>query len=85
MTQIQTNCRKHLEGMVDDHIISKLEAYQSLASVVRIFGADPRTHIPTNFVFKGPPGYWSFHILIHFVTHFITKPSTCLSVYELTL
>ncbi|KAJ7158758.1 P-loop containing nucleoside triphosphate hydrolase protein [Mycena filopes] len=39
-----------------DHIKEKLGAYQQIAVVTKERGMDPRKLIPTNFVFKGPPG-----------------------------
>lgn len=39
-----------------DEIISKLAQYQQMAKRLKKQGKDPRDIIPTNFVFKGPPG-----------------------------
>ncbi|KAJ7715419.1 P-loop containing nucleoside triphosphate hydrolase protein [Mycena metata] len=39
-----------------DHIKEKLGDYQRIAVVTKERGMDPRKLIPTNFVFKGPPG-----------------------------
>lgn len=51
-----SHCKEALRGMVDDNIIAQLVEYQNLASAARKFGIDPRAQVPTNFVFKGPPG-----------------------------
>lgn len=39
-----------------DQIVKKLEGYQRIAHASKVQGRDPRDLIPTNFVFKGPPG-----------------------------
>jgi hypothetical protein len=39
-----------------EKIIQKLEGYQRIAHASKQGGRDPRNLIPTNFVFKGPPG-----------------------------
>jgi len=39
-----------------DEIVKKLEGYQRTAHASKQQGLDPREFIPTNFVFKGPPG-----------------------------
>lgn len=39
-----------------EKIVQKLEAYQRIAHASKKQGRDPRNLIPTNFVFKGPPG-----------------------------
>lgn len=39
-----------------EKIVQKLEEYQSIAHASKQRGRDPRNIIPTNFVFKGPPG-----------------------------
>ncbi|KUJ21293.1 P-loop containing nucleoside triphosphate hydrolase protein [Mollisia scopiformis] len=39
-----------------EDIISKLEQYQRISQVMKLKGLDPKDFIPTNFVFKGPPG-----------------------------
>lgn len=50
-----TNLRKLFEDTVGcEAVVSKLEGYQQLVREAR--GLDPRDQIPTNFVFKGPPG-----------------------------
>jgi AAA lid domain len=50
------NCRKLLQNTVDNDVIEKLAGYQGLALAAKSFGLDPREQVPTNFVFKGPPG-----------------------------
>jgi len=39
-----------------EKIVQKLEGYQRIAHASKQQGRDPRSLIPTNFVFKGPPG-----------------------------
>ncbi|KAI6157079.1 P-loop containing nucleoside triphosphate hydrolase protein [Pisolithus tinctorius] len=39
-----------------DDIIKKLEDYQKIARAMKAQGLDMRTQIPSNFIFKGPPG-----------------------------
>jgi len=53
-----SNCRKRLQNTVSDDIIEKLEEIQALALGVKSCGLDPREHVPTKFVFKGPPGQY---------------------------
>jgi len=50
------NLRDRLQGMVANNIIEKLEEYEKRARVAKLRGVDPRRVVPTNFVFKGPPG-----------------------------
>ena len=57
------NCRKLFADVVGcEGLISKLERYQRVAASMRARGMDPRTQIPFNFIFKGPPGesHWNF-------------------------
>jgi len=42
-----------------EKIVEKLEGYQRIAHASKQQGRDPRDLIPTNFVFKGPPGVFS--------------------------
>ncbi|KAF2095592.1 P-loop containing nucleoside triphosphate hydrolase protein, partial [Rhizodiscina lignyota] len=49
-------CRKLLEGRVGENVIVKLERFQKLSIVAHKRGLDPRDWVPTNFIFKGPPG-----------------------------
>ncbi|KZT74563.1 P-loop containing nucleoside triphosphate hydrolase protein [Daedalea quercina L-15889] len=55
-----TNLKQLFEDVVGcENIISKLEEYQNIARVMKQRGKEPREArelIPTNFVFKGPPG-----------------------------
>jgi len=52
-----TNFRKLFEDTVGcEAVVSKLEGYQQLVRGMKARGLDPRDQIPTNFVFKGPPG-----------------------------
>ncbi|KAJ6576430.1 hypothetical protein DFH09DRAFT_1149320 [Mycena vulgaris] len=52
-----TNLAKLFEDIVGcDHIMEKLSDYQQIAIVTKERNMDARHLIPTNFVFKGPPG-----------------------------
>ncbi len=51
---------KDVVGCVD--IVDKLREYQKTASAGRRRGEDVRDLIPTNFVFKGPPGVLRINI-----------------------
>ncbi|KAJ7126993.1 P-loop containing nucleoside triphosphate hydrolase protein [Mycena epipterygia] len=52
-----TNLAKLFQDIVGcDHIMDKLRGYQQIAIVTKERNMDPRSLIPTNFVFKGPPG-----------------------------
>jgi hypothetical protein len=52
-----TNCRKLFEDVVGcSEVVAKLEDYQRVAQSMKARGMDPNELIPTNFVFKGPPG-----------------------------
>ena len=51
------SCRKLFADVVGcEGLINKLERYQRVAANMRARGMDPRTQIPFNFIFKGPPG-----------------------------
>ncbi|KAA8895568.1 P-loop containing nucleoside triphosphate hydrolase protein [Sphaerosporella brunnea] len=50
------NCRRQLDGKVENKIIDKLEDYLRIAHSAKRGNMDPRLVVPTNFVFKGPPG-----------------------------
>jgi SpoVK/Ycf46/Vps4 family AAA+-type ATPase len=51
------NCRKLFEDVVGcEEIISKLEGYQQTAVNAKAAGIPLHELIPTNFLFKGPPG-----------------------------
>lgn len=57
------NCQKLFADMVGcEDLIGKLEKYQRVAVNMRARGIDPRTQIPFNFIFKGPPGEWSLNM-----------------------
>jgi hypothetical protein len=57
LSQASSNLRRLFEDVVGcDEIISKLGGYQDIAGVMKSRGQDSRDLIPTNFVFKGPPG-----------------------------
>ncbi|KAI0076548.1 P-loop containing nucleoside triphosphate hydrolase protein [Panus rudis PR-1116 ss-1] len=52
-----SNLQKLFSDIVGcEKIIAKLSKYQKMASNLKNAGKDPRELIPTNFVFKGPPG-----------------------------
>ncbi|KAJ7756425.1 P-loop containing nucleoside triphosphate hydrolase protein [Mycena maculata] len=52
-----TNLAKLFEDVVGcDDIIKKLGEYQTLAATAKLRGKEVRHLIPTNWVFKGPPG-----------------------------
>ncbi|KAF8533083.1 P-loop containing nucleoside triphosphate hydrolase protein [Trichophaea hybrida] len=51
------NCRKLFEDEVGrEELVTQLEGYQQIAINSKAAGLDPHELIPTNFVFKGPPG-----------------------------
>lgn len=39
-----------------EDIVKKLEMYQNVSQTMKSRNMDPKSYIPTNFVFKGPPG-----------------------------
>ncbi|CAG7971784.1 unnamed protein product [Penicillium salamii] len=48
---------KMFEGVIGcESIFAKLEGYRQMAQSLRRLGLDPRTQLPFNFVFRGPPG-----------------------------
>jgi hypothetical protein len=52
-----TNLQSLFEGMIGcEDVIEKLGNYQKLAQGLKARGQDPRETVPTNFLFKGPPG-----------------------------
>jgi hypothetical protein len=56
-TNATLNCRKLFADAVGfEAIVRKLEGYQQIAANMRARNMDPRTQIPFNFIFKGPPG-----------------------------
>jgi len=51
------NCRKLFEDVVGcEDVVAQLEGYQQIAINTKEAGLDPHEQIPTNFIFKGPPG-----------------------------
>ena len=53
----ESTLQKLFRGVLGcDDVIHKLRGYQRTAEALRSRGKDPRTVIPTNFLFKGPPG-----------------------------
>ncbi|KAL7782521.1 P-loop containing nucleoside triphosphate hydrolase protein [Trichoderma ceciliae] len=50
------DCREILNGMVQESIINKLVGYQQSCIGAREGKFNPRNHVPTNFIFKGPSG-----------------------------
>ena len=56
-TTATLNCRKLFEDMIGcDEIVQKLEGYQRIAQNAKRTGCPIHELIPTNFLFKGPPG-----------------------------
>ncbi|KAF8249012.1 P-loop containing nucleoside triphosphate hydrolase protein [Wilcoxina mikolae CBS 423.85] len=52
-----TNCRKLFEDVVGcEDVVAKLEGYQKIAVNAKAAGIELHELIPTNFLFKGPPG-----------------------------
>ena len=52
-----TNLQNLFRGIIGcEEVIKKLENYQKLAQGLKARGLDPRETVPTNFLFKGPPG-----------------------------
>lgn len=59
--QRSANATSNLKELFKDvvgceKIVQRLEGYQRIAHASKLQGRDPRNLIPTNFVFKGPPG-----------------------------
>lgn len=51
------SCRELFADIVGcEAIINQLEKYQRIARNMKAKGKDPRTQVPFNFLFKGPPG-----------------------------
>ncbi|KAK2747019.1 hypothetical protein FQN55_005288 [Onygenales sp. PD_40] len=51
------NCRELFSDVVGcEEIVEKLEGYQKTFTNMKRRNLDPRTQIPFNFIFKGPPG-----------------------------
>jgi hypothetical protein len=52
-----SNLTKLFEDVVGcEEIVAKLGKFQQISRTMKSRGMDPRDQIPTNFVFKGPPG-----------------------------
>ena len=59
------NLAKLFEDIVGcEDIVKRLERYQKAAEKAKENGMDMRELIPTNFVFKGPPGKLFMHVEI---------------------
>jgi hypothetical protein len=53
----ETNLQELFEGVIGcEAIVEKLNGYLKVAKGMRAQGLEPRTQIPMNFIFKGPPG-----------------------------
>lgn len=53
----ETNLHKLFEDVVGcEDLVAQLDLHQKVARGVKAKGLDPREHVPTNFIFKGPPG-----------------------------
>ncbi|KAM0134445.1 hypothetical protein ACHAO1_005657 [Botrytis cinerea] len=53
----ETNLKDLFKDVIGcDTIIAKLDGYVKVAKGMRNLGKDPRSQIPMNFIFKGPPG-----------------------------
>ena len=51
------NCRKLFEDVIGcEDIVAKLEGYQQIAANAKARGFELHEFVPTNFIFKGPPG-----------------------------
>jgi len=56
-THASTNLQKLFEDVVGcEDVIAKLSGYQQIAQGMKSKGLEFRGMIPTNFLFKGPPG-----------------------------
>lgn len=57
------NLQKLFEDVVDcEEIVAKLAGYQKISRTMKARGMDMRKNIPTNFIFKGPPGRSFYHL-----------------------
>lgn len=55
------NLVKMFEDVIGcDEVIQKLDKYQKIARTMKARGLDMRKQIPSNFIFKGPPGEYGF-------------------------
>jgi hypothetical protein len=65
----QTNLQELFAGVIGcEDIVTKLSDLLTVAKTMRARGLDPRTQIPMNFVFKGPPGK-TYAVLLSSVSH----------------
>ena len=62
--QASANVDKLFEDVIGcQDVIAKLKGYQQVAQGMKAQGLDPRGEIPTNFLFKGPPGRsWPYSV-----------------------
>ena len=61
-----TNLQKLFEDVVGcEGIVARLEGYQQMRQAMKVRGISSRGMIPTNFLFKGPPGMF---VELHAVT-----------------
>ncbi|KAI9640529.1 hypothetical protein NHQ30_011275 [Ciborinia camelliae] len=57
----ETNLKELFKGVIGcDTIIAKLDGYLKVAKGMKKLGKDPRSSIPMNFIFKGPPGTYRY-------------------------
>ncbi|KZT25311.1 P-loop containing nucleoside triphosphate hydrolase protein [Neolentinus lepideus HHB14362 ss-1] len=55
--QASTNLAKLFADVIGcEGIVQKLATWQTMAKNMKSIGKDPRDQVPTNFIFKGPPG-----------------------------
>ena len=52
----ESDCKALLGGLVSDDVIVQLEQYQRFSVAAQQYGLDPWGLVPTNIIFKGPPG-----------------------------
>lgn len=64
-THASTNLTKLFEDIVGcDEIVARMDKYQNLARALKARNKSTLESIPTNFVFKGPPGVYSVLFII---------------------
>lgn len=57
---------KMFEGVIGcESIVAKLEGYRQMVQSLRRLDLDPRTQLPFNFVFRGPPG---IHLSVQYLS-----------------
>jgi DNA polymerase III delta prime subunit len=74
------NCRELFADVVGcEYVVAKLEGYQQIAQNMKELGQDPDDQIPTNFIFKGPPGTGKTStgnsVNIFLIIHSLTNPN----------